>query len=112
MWTEQQLLDGINDLSLDELVGQVLCYELSSYSVEEYEEIAKKTMPGGIFYNSVKTERRLALAEVQKKYCRTPTIYAADVEEGPANLFGGLRLPNVMACSAANDPDSLKSCIT
>ncbi len=108
MWTEKQLRDGIDDLSLDELVGQVLCYEIHSYSAEEYEEIAKKTMPGGVFYNSVKTERRKEIDEVQKKYCRIPTIYAADVEEGPANLFGGLRLPNVMACSAANDTELIE----
>lgn len=51
MLTEQQIWEGIEKLTLDELCGQVLCYNLveKNTSLEQVEEMVKNTMPGGVY---------------------------------------------------------------
>ena len=108
MWTEEQIRAGIEELTLDELVGQLLCYETGSFSVEQYDEVVKKTMPGGMYFNLTEPERLEALRASHNKYCKVPTIYVADVEEGPGNLRRDLLFPTMMACSAADDAELMK----
>ncbi len=108
MWTEEQIRAGVEDLTLDELVGQLLCYETGSFSEEEYDELVKKVMPGSAYFHQVKPERMAALRASHSKYCKVPSMYVADVEEGPYNIYGGLEFPRVMACSASDDAELVK----
>lgn len=105
MWTEEQLRAGIDKLTLDELVGQTLCYETGSFSDEEYEEIAKKTMPGGVYHGRVSKERKQALMNAQNKYCPVPTLFVADVENGTDAAEGSVKFPYAMAWGAADDAE-------
>ena len=108
MWTEEQIRAGIEELTLDELVGQLLCYETGSFSVEQYEEIVKKTKPGSVYLHRATAERTEGLLAAHKKYCQVPTMIVADVEEGVNNLCDGVEFPSMMGCSATDDASLMK----
>ncbi len=108
MWTEEQIRAGIEELTLDELVGQLLCYETGSFSVEQYDEIIKKTKAGSVYMHLTDRERAAGLLAAHKKYCKVPTMLVADVEEGAANICGGVEFPSMMGCSSTDDPELMK----
>ena len=108
MWTEQQILDGVEKLTLDQLVGQTLCFQADSISAEEYAELVKKTMPGGIYYHNITPEQKKSALEAHNKYCPVPTVCVADVENGAIMVEGGSAIPNPMAWGATDDAELIK----
>ncbi|MBE6591892.1 MAG: glycoside hydrolase family 3 protein [Ruminococcaceae bacterium] len=108
MWTEQQLRAGIDNLTLDQLVGQTLCYSTGSFTDEQYDQLVRRTMPGSVFHGMVTEERKAALMRSQNKYCPVPTMFVADVENGTGAVAGGVSLPYAMAWGAADDPDLIR----
>ena len=108
MWTEEQIRAGIEELTLDELIGQLLCYETGSFSVEQYDEIIKKTKAGSVYMHLTDRERAAGLLAAHKKYCKVPTMLVADVEEGAGNICGGVEFPSMMGCSATDDQELMK----
>lgn len=98
--------DILNTLNLDDLVGQLLCYEiLNSDTPEEFEEICRKTHPGGIFISSGATPERIKLfTEIANRYSKVPVIVAGDVENGPGCVLKDFSMhPQLMACGASDD---------
>ena len=111
MLTEKQLLDGIDALTLDELVGQVLNYEFNErrHKLEWIEQVIRETMPGSIYYGNESDGFCETIRGWQKKYCKTPTMYVADVENGPNGCVRGEEeLPKPMAWGAVDDPDLIE----
>ena len=48
----------LDSLSLEDLVGQVLCYDIyDKDDPKEVEEVIKKIRPGGLFFSSMSTEK-------------------------------------------------------
>lgn len=101
----EAIQEMVEKMSIDELLGQLLCYSVTSkWDEEEFAQIVKKTKPGGLFFNGT-------TGEVIKKYTRianactgVPVIVAADVENGPGcSLNGEELLPFPMAWGAADD---------
>lgn len=95
----------LNDLSLEELVGQVLCYDVYERDdMEKLEEIISRIKPGGLFITGMTPERIKTLTDMVNRYTKVPMIMASDVENGPSGAVkNGGSLPLPMAWGAAND---------
>ena len=79
MLTEQQLREMLDGLTEDELIGQVLNFELNAKrdSKEVLEEILSKTQPGSIYYGAQNDEFTEMVRDIQARACRIPTMYVA-----------------------------------
>ena len=101
----------IESMTLDDLCGQVLCYDMSTHrwTDEEFEIIAKETLPGGVFvYNS--TEEEISkYNETINKNTKVPVIVASDAENGPGGpLQNEAILPQPMAWGACDDSELIE----
>lgn len=111
MLTEQQLLEGIEALSLDELVGQVLNFEFHErrHDLQWIEQVISSTYPGSVYYGSCSEDFCQKIRDWQTKYCKTPTLYVADIENGPGCCVNGEEvLPKPMSWGAVDDPDLIE----
>ena len=95
----------VEELSLEELVGQLLCYDIyDKDDPKEVEENLKRVRAGGIFIKSMSPEKIKAYTKMAQKYSKLPVIVSADVESGPGNAVKGTpNLPYQMAWGAADD---------
>ncbi len=113
MLTEKQIKEAVDALSLDELCGQILNYDMceSRMPLDKAEEIISKTLPGSYYMGSQTPEYRDAVLAIHNKYCKTPAIITADIENGPGSN-GGLKdapvLPRPMAWGASDDPELIE----
>ena len=100
----------IDSMSLEDLVGQVLCFDISPKDdPEEVIKIINRIKPGGIFLTAMNKERIALYTDAANKVTKVPTIVASDIENGPetAILDTGL-IPHAMAWGACDDPDLIK----
>lgn len=101
----------IESMSLDDLCGQVLCYDMSTHrwTDEEFEVIARETLPGGVFvYNATEDEIK-KYNEVINKNTKVPVIVASDAENGPGGpLQNETILPQPMAWGACDDDELIE----
>ncbi len=98
----------IENMSLDDLCGQLLCYSVplgkSENELAEFEEIFKRTKPGGVFMDVVTGEQIRAVTELVNKYTKVPVIVSGDTEHGPNPIkHCESILPNTMAWGACDD---------
>ncbi len=98
----------VDSMTLDELCGQVLCYTapLGVYKGDfgDFEEMIKRTKPGGLFVNSGKGEDIKKLEETVNKYLKIPVIISGDTENGPNTISDyPTRMPLPMAWGASDD---------
>ncbi len=92
----------IEEMSLDDLIGQVLCYQFTEKDdLAEVEEFVKRVKPGGIFLNGVSNERVKIYVDMVNKYAKIPVITTCDVEWGLGNQE--VSFPSNMALGAADD---------
>ena len=93
----------VENLTLEELVGQVLCYDVyPNDDPAEVEKIVARIKPGGLFMTGMTPEQIQAYTAMANKYTKIPVIIASDVENGPEGAIkdAGL-LPHPMAWGAA-----------
>ncbi len=102
----------IDNMSVTELVGQVMCDFFPKGSKEEAVAYYEKYKPGGIFVTWRMTDADKMKDEIQwnidaiTKASKIPAIIAADIEHGPgSHLLKETTLPNNMAWGACNDAD-------
>lgn len=107
MLTEKQLQELVDSLPLDELVGQVINYELGKRHDREWmAQIIRETKPGSIYYGNSDEDLCEYIRGLQDEACNVPTMYVADVEHGPGcGAPVDELLPVPMAWGAVNDPD-------
>ena len=100
----------VDELSLDELIGQLMCVNISaSTTPEQFEEYCKSRKPGGIFALRRTGEEMKTFLEIANRYSPIPVISASDIERGPGmGLLGQRMLPDCMAWGACNDAELLK----
>ncbi len=92
----------VEEMSLDDLIGQVLCYQFKDDDdLVEFEEFVKKIKPGGIFLNGVSNERIQTYVDIVNKYTKAPVLTTCDVEWGLTNQV--ISFPSNMAFGAADD---------
>lgn len=102
----KKILDSVDKMSLEELCGQVLCFDLSEKDdPEEVEKIIEQMKPGGIFIGNISKEKSDLFLSMANRYSVTPVIVSADIENGPDQVIGFKTcLPHPMAWGACNDP--------
>ena len=85
----------LNKLTLKDICGQLLCYDIyEKDDPEEVEEIIKRIKPGGIFVSNMSAEKIKLYTDMVNKYTKVPVIVSVDVENGPENgVKGGGFLP-------------------
>ena len=98
----------IEKMTLDDLCGQVLCYSVpldkSENELEEFEEIFKRTKPGGVFMHEVTGEQIKTVTKLVNTYTCVPVIVSGDTEYGPNPIKDCEHiLPNQMAWGACDD---------
>lgn len=103
----EKINEMVEQMTVDELCGQLLCYHVSDkWAQERYEEVIKRTQPGGIFFNRTNKEIVKYFTDTANKHLKVPIIVAADVENGPGcTLENEEFLPHPMAWGACDDPD-------
>ncbi len=100
----------VDSMSLEDLAGQVLCYDISRKdNPDEVVEIIKKIKPGGLFLTGMPRERVALYTDTVNSVTKVPVIISSDVENGPETaVVGSGYIPHQMAWGAANDPDLIK----
>lgn len=100
----------IESMSLDELVGQLLCYQYApKWTDEEFAEIVRRTKPGGLFFNGTTADVVKRVVDIANKEGNIPVIVSADVENGPGcAIKGETVLPFPMAWGACDDAELIE----
>ncbi len=99
-----------NSLTLEEKIGQMLCYNYSNkYTWEEWEEAVKETHAGAFFVANETPETIRKCTDLVNLHSKIPCMIAADVENGPGHILKGeTLLPNPMAWGACGDADLIE----
>lgn len=110
MMTEDQISTILDDLTLDEMIGQMLCFNLADkYTEDDIRNIVKKTHAGSFFVAGVQPDRIRVCTEIINQHTKLPAMIAADIENGPGHVLPGtVRLPSPMAWGACNDPSLIE----
>ncbi len=98
----------ISSLSLDEKVGQLLCYDIAGNDTyEEMDKLFAKTHAGSMFIgNNLTMEQVKGFREILQKHSPLPVIVASDMENGPGcALHSTPKIPLPMAWGACDDPE-------
>ncbi len=104
--TPNQIKKIIDSLTLDEKIGQLLCYSLTPHdTVEEKEEFFARIHGGSFFISYGMTPEQVeGFRNMMQKYTPIPMIVSADLENGPrCALIDTPDLPLPMAWGAADD---------
>lgn len=101
----------VDSLSLDELIGQVMCVSVSANATpESFEKYCQRRKPGALFVMRRTGEDVKRYLKIANKYSPVPVIVASDIENGPGmGLLNEHLLPNCMAWGACDDPALMKT---
>ena len=97
---------GLENLTDKELLGQLLCLEISGCKDrDEIISIIKENKPGAIYVNNFESKKIKEITEIANSVTKYPVLVVADVEHGPAGVFKDcdVELPNPMAWGACDD---------
>ena len=94
---------SLNDLTLDDLVGQVLCPSISSKDdPKTVLKMLQEQKPGGIFVTHMTKEMVKFYTDAANQASKVPVVVCSDVENGPEiAVTGAGTIPKAMACAAA-----------
>lgn len=108
--SKKHYLSMVANLTVDELIGQLMCVSISAkLTPEQFEEYCKERKPGGIFVMRRTGDEIKTFLEIANRYSPIPVIVASDIEHGPGmGLLGAPTLPDSMAWGACNDASLLK----
>lgn len=98
--------DTLNKLSMEQLVGHLLCPESRNYSIRDWLDILAKVPLGCIFSCEKRLEENELLLRELQKASAVPLLVAADMEHGAIMFKKGVaRFPDQMAVGAADDAE-------
>ena len=103
-------IHNINDLTIEELCGQLLCLEMTGYkNISQMKAAIKKNRPGGIYVYGFKEEVIKELTEYANKICKYPILVVTDAEFGPGSPFPEEpEMPAPMAWGAADNAELIE----
>lgn len=95
----------IDSLSEEELIGQLLCYDIyGKNSFEEVDSLFKRVHPGAFFFQDMDKEKLASFIKIANKNTPLPVLVSCDAEAGPGMAINGEPfLTQEMAWGAAND---------
>lgn len=103
MLTDRQIEDILESLTLDEMIGQMLCFNMTNKR-EDLEQLIKETHAGSVFTAGRSCEEIKAATNLLNKYSKIPGMVAADIECGPGHVVPGeVKLPHEMSWGACDD---------
>ena len=103
---KKELNEILNGLSLEDMVGQLLCYDIYPKDDPcEVEKVLAKIRPGGLFLTGMTGEQIAAYTEMANRYTKIPVVIASDIEKGPETAIKDAGyIPYPMAWGACDDP--------
>lgn len=95
----------IDEMSVEELIGQLMTFSVAKTPLEDFEKMVKKIRPGGLFFGENATKEIIdKYAKIVNKYTKIPVIVSGDVENGPGCVLKDeAYLPRAMAWGACDD---------
>ena len=98
--------DDLNRFDDEDLIGQVLCYDVYDRDdPQEVEAVLRHIRPGALYLDNMSREKIAMYTEMANRYTRIPVMIATDVEMGPGENMTGLPVvTNAMAWGACDDP--------
>ena len=73
MLNEKEINNLLETLTLDDMIGQMLCYHYSKkYSEEDVEEIIKNTKAGSFFISNLDPEKIKKCTNYMNKHTKIP----------------------------------------
>jgi len=94
----------LGSLSIEEKIGQTLCWFISRESEEEIEAIAKAVPVGSVFLKFCSQERIARVTEIVNRHSRVPVIISSDLDRGAGPFIeGATSFPYMMALGATNN---------
>lgn len=111
MLTDKQINELLESLTLDEKIGQMLCYDihLDDTDLEKAKKFVKEAHVGSFFVDDVATKRTDELLKILNENSKIPGMIAADVENGPGCVIPGeTGFPHPMAWGACGDADLIR----
>ncbi len=100
---QKRVLQTLESMTMEEMVGQLLCPENRKYSTEDWMDIFRKVPLGSVFFGKHENLKGL-LEQIQLK-SRIPVAIAVDMESGVDLVNYGTQFPTPMALGAARDPE-------
>lgn len=68
----------LNEMTVEEICGQLLCYDIyEKDDPKEVEEVIKHIKPGGIFVSNMSAEKIKLYTDMVNKYTKVPVIVSA-----------------------------------
>ena len=99
----------VDSLTLDELIGQMLCFSFESGDPDEMKRIVKETKAGTFFVANNTPEQIAWITNIINENTRVPGMIAADIECGPGHILAGeVKVTNPMSWGAANDAELVR----
>lgn len=97
--------ERVESLSLEDLVGQVLCYDIYDHEdPKEIKKIIQRIKPGGIFLTHMSPEKIKMYTDMVNQCTKVPVIVSSDIENGPETAITGTGYtPHPMAWGACDD---------
>lgn len=108
--TEKRIFSLLDGLTTEDLVGQVLCYDIyDKDDPAQVEKIVREIRPGGIFVTGMSAEKIKMYRDMVNKYVKIPVVVSADIEFGVGCAVKGYPvLPHPMAWGACRDENLIR----
>ena len=110
MKKDKFILDTIKSMTIDDLCGQLINFNVSGkIPYDEFESLCSRIRPGGIFVAGMTKEEIKHYTDIVNKYTKAPVIVSADIENGAGCcLWNEHVLPEPMAWGACDDADLIR----
>ncbi|MBQ3221250.1 MAG: hypothetical protein IJB34_04745 [Clostridia bacterium] len=97
----------LNSLDEQDLVGQVLCYDIyDKDDPAEVEKVLSHIRPGALYLDNMSREKIRMYTDMANKYTKVPVIIVTDIEFGPGENMTGLPvITNAMSWGACDKPE-------
>ncbi len=101
------ITEKINQMTLEEKVGQLLCFNIiPEMSDEEFDDLLRRTKAGGVYVVLPHTPERLKqYRDVMQEASGIPGIVSADIEWGPDSVAGEKITVFAMGTGACDDAE-------
>jgi len=100
----------IDTLTLDEMIGQMMCFSAIKMEDDAIRDLVQTTKAGSFFVSNETPERIKKITKIMNDHLKCPGMIAADIENGPGSILKGeIRLPEPMAWGACDDAELIKA---